>query len=106
MLDIINFYCVWLRKKANKKIKVMKVIYVMFFFFPFLVVDDSVFYGILVALLGFLLVKFYTRVEEIGKDVKQLLINEARNTQKIDHYGARLEEMDEEIKDIRDHLDA
>lgn len=96
---MLNVNRLWLRKKTLKKINVMKIMYVMFFFFPFLVVDDSVFYGILVALLGFLLVKFYTRVEEIGKDVKQLLINEARNTQKI-------EQMEEEMNSIKDHLDA
>lgn len=73
--------------------------YTMFFAFPFLIVDESVFYGILVAAIGFFLVKFYTQVEEMRKDVKQLLINESRNTEKI-------QALEEEMSEIKNHLDA
>lgn len=75
------------------------MMYTMFVFIPFLVVDDSVFYGILVAAIGFFLVKFYTQVEEMRKDVKQLLINESRNAE-------RIKSLEEELNDIRKHLDA
>lgn len=77
----------------------MKVMYALFFFFPFLVIDDSIFYGILVSLLGFLLVKFYTQIQDMAKDIKQLLINEARNSEKI-------EQLEEEVNSIKNHLDA
>lgn len=75
------------------------MMYVMFGFIPFLVIDESVFYGVLVAAIGFFLVKFYTQVEEMRKDVKQLLINESRNTEKINS-------LEEELNEIRKHLDA
>lgn len=75
------------------------MMYLFFGFFPFLVVDESVFYGVLVAAIGFFLVKFYTQVEEMRKDVKQLLINESRNTERIKF-------LEEEVTELRKQLDA
>jgi len=89
----------WIEIERQKRFAMKVILYSVMIGIPFLVVDDSVFYGILVAAIGFFLVKFYTMVDELRKDVKQLLINESRNIEKIDA-------LEEDVRGIKDHLDA
>lgn len=56
-----------------------------------LTVEPAAVFGIAIAIIGFFSIRFYFMVDEIRKDVKNLLISEARNS-------TRLEKLEETVK--------
>lgn len=65
----------------------------------------DVIFGIMVAFIGFFLVRFWQLVDEMRKDIKQVLTNGAVRDQRINETKEELDEVKDDIKDIKKEVE-
>ena len=61
----------------------------------------DVIFGLLTALVGFFLIRFWYLVDEIRKDIKQVLVNGATRDQQISDIKKEVDELQIDQKEIK-----
>ena len=63
----------------------------------------SVFYGILLAMVAFFLQQAYSIVKKMAIDIRQILIENAKRDEQIKNIDERLEALETDVREIKEH---